>query len=215
MFEKKPKLCMFEKNPIMPPFHPKVDSDLLRRLQEGDEAAFGAIYRLFAPVLYQRLVRLLKDIGATEEILQDVFLKLWEKRAQIDPERGFRTYLYRIADNLAIDFFRKITREKALQEELWVSGVYFYLQTEEELISKEERQLITNAISELPPKRRRIVILCKLEGKSYQDVADLMGISVSTVSNQLVKAIKEIKNYVVRSAPGEFIVILLLSVLNT
>lgn len=196
------------KFPIMPHPLPKVNADLLRMLREGDAAAFGKIYKIFAPVLYQRLLRLLKDTDTVEEILQDTFLKLWEKRAQIDPEQAFTTYLYRIADHLAIDVFRRISRDKALQQELWASTISFYLHTEETFLAKEQRQLISTAIEQLPPKRKQILVLCKLEDKSYQEVAELMGISVSTVSNQLAKAIKEIKDFVLRSTRGEQAVIL-------
>jgi len=190
----------------MPHPLPKVDTDLLRLLRDGNVTAFGKIYETFAPVLYRRLLRLLKDTDTVEEILQDTFLKLWEKRAHIDPEQAFTTYLYRIADHLAIDVFRRISRDKALQQELWASTISFYLHTEETVLAKEQQQLISTAIERLPPKRKQILILCKLEDKSYQEVAELMGISVSTVSNQLVKAIKEIKNYILRSAQGEHVV---------
>ncbi|KAA0992091.1 RNA polymerase sigma factor [Dyadobacter aurulentus] len=179
---------------------PEVDAGLLNGLREGDEAAFAAIYRLCAPAIYHRLLRLLKDVAVTEEILQDVFLKLWLHRARIEPERGFRTYLYRMADNRAIDVFRKISRDKDLQEELWASNNGFDVQADEQFSTEEDYQLVAEAINRLPPKRRQILIFCKLEEKSYQEVADLMGISVSTVSNQLVTAIKEIKLYVNRSA---------------
>src|SRR5690606_3374621 len=175
-----------------------------------DAIAFGKIYKIFAPILYQRLLRLLKDTDTVEEILQDTFLKLWEKRAHIDPEQAFTTYLYRIADHLAIDVFRRISRDKALQQELWASTLSFYLHTEETFLAKEQHQLITTAINQLPPKRKQILILCKLEEKSYQEVADLMGISVSTVSNQLVKAIKEIKHSLLQSTRSEQVIFLLL-----
>jgi len=192
----------------MPHSPSKVDTDLLRMLRDGDATAFGKIYEIFAPILYQRLLRLLKDTDTVDEILQDTFLKLWEKRAHIDPEQAFTTYLYRIADHLAIDVFRRISRDKAVQQELWASTISFYLHTEETFLAKEQRQLIYNAIEQLPPKRRQILVSCKLEDKSYQEVAQEMGISVSTVSNQLVKAIKDVKTYVLQSTRGEQAVIL-------
>lgn len=192
------------------PQPPTVGVELLRRLRDGDAAAFEETYAAFAPALYRRLLRLLKDTDTVEEILQDTFLKLWEKRAQIDARQGFKTYLYRIADHLAIDLFRKISRDKAMQQELWASTVSFYLHTEENLIAKEQRQLIAHAIEKLPPKRKQILLLCKMEEKSYQEVAELMGISMSTVSNQLVKALKEIKSYILQSTNDERVIILYL-----
>ncbi|GGG74497.1 RNA polymerase sigma factor [Parapedobacter pyrenivorans] len=183
---------------------------LLRRLRNGDTVAFERLYKAFAPVLYQRLLRLFKDTDTVEEIIQDTFLKLWEKREQINPEQAAKTYLYRIADNLAVDVFRKISRDKALQEELWASTVSFYLQTEETLIAKEQYQLVHQAIEHLSPKRKQILLLCKLEGRSYQEVAEMMGVSVSTVSSHLVKAVKEVKRHILRATHGEEIVLLYL-----
>lgn len=194
----------------MTPSSPNISVNLLCKLRDGDTLAFEEIYKMLAPQLYQRLLRLFKDTTTVEEIVQDTFLKLWEKRQKIDPEQGFKTYVYRIADHLAIDLFRKISRDKALQEELWASTVSFCLQTEETMIGKEQHQLVVQAIQRLSPKRRQVVLMCKLEGRSYQEVADAMGISVSTVSNQLVKAIKEIKRYVLRAGHGEQIVLLYL-----
>jgi len=204
-------MTIFDKFPIMPyPHSSEINADLLRRLREGDAVAFGKIYKILAPVLYQRLLRLLKDTEVVEDILQDTFFKLWEKRKEINPEQGFIAYLYRIADHLAVDVFRRISRDRALQQELWASTLSFYLHTEETLLAKEQQQLISMAIEQLPPKRKQILILCKMEDKSYQEVAELMGISVSTVSNQLVKAIKEIKKHVLHSAHGEQVIILYL-----
>ncbi len=99
----------------MPCSTTKVDADLFRGLRDGDIVAFEEVYARFAPVLYQRLLRLLKNTDNVEEILQDTFLKLWEKREQIDPHQGFKAYLYRIADHLAINLFRKISRKRTLQ----------------------------------------------------------------------------------------------------
>src|SRR3546814_1282150 len=91
-------MLKFDKFPVLPYPSSKVSADLLRRLREGDAAAFGKIYEIFAPVLYQRLWRLLKDSEMVEDILQDTFFKLWEKRDEINPDHAFTTYLYRIAD---------------------------------------------------------------------------------------------------------------------
>src|SRR3546814_970792 len=68
-----------------------------------------------------------------------------------------------------------VSRDKVLQQELWVNTLTFYLHTEETFLAKEQRQLISMAIEQLPPKRKQILIWCKLEDKSYQEVAELMG----------------------------------------
>src|SRR3546814_8795603 len=96
-------MLKFDKFPVMPYPSSKVSADLLRRLREGDAAAFGKIYEIFAPVLYQRLWRLLKDSEMVEDILQDTFLKIWEKREEITLDHAFTTYLYRYTANLRLE----------------------------------------------------------------------------------------------------------------
>ena len=78
------------------------EKEILTWLIEGDELAFQKIYRLYSPGLYGHLLRLVKSVPQTEEILQDVFLKVWEYRASIDPEKSFRAFLFKIAENKII-----------------------------------------------------------------------------------------------------------------
>lgn len=182
------------------------ESKLLEEMKQDDIAAFNQLYRQYAPLLYQRLLRLLKNPESVEEILQDVFLKIWNKRREIVPEKGFKAFIYRMADNMAIDLFRKIGRDKALQLDLWAASISFYLHTEEKMLHKENTHIVQEAIQTLPPKRRDILIQCKLEDKSYKEVAETMGISVSTVSNQLVSAMKDMKEYIVKNYGKDYLI---------
>ena len=186
------------------------ETQLLEEMKQGSVAAFDLVYRHYAPLIYQRLLRLLKNPESVEEILQDLFLKIWNKRTDIQPEKGFRTFIYRMADNMAIDLFRKIARDKALQLELWAASISFYLHSEEDLLDKEKKRIIDEAIRSLPPKRREILVYCKLEDKSYKEVAELMGISVSTVSNQLVSAMRDIKTYIIANYREDYLISLII-----
>ncbi|WP_118195895.1 RNA polymerase sigma factor [Albibacterium indicum] len=194
----------------------KVEADpeeilLLSQLSDGSLTAFNRIYTTYAPQLYKRLLRLLKDPEVVEEVLQDVFLKVWDKRDEIIPDRGFRTFIFRMSDNLAIDLFRKIGRDKKLQMELWAASISFYFHLEENVLKDEEITILKEAIETLSPKRKQILILCKLEEKSYKETAEILGVSVSTVSNQLVKAMKDIKGYIEMNYKSEFVTGLLVT----
>jgi len=98
--------------------HPRDEETLLLELVEGSEYAFEEIYRLYSPRLFGRLLKLVKIEAQAEKILQDVFLKIWENRSLIDPEKSFRSLLFKIAENKVYDFFRKATRDKNLQSQL-------------------------------------------------------------------------------------------------
>ena len=186
---------------------------LLQELKTGSMTAFNKIYLYYSPPLYKHLLKFLKSPELVEEVLQEVFVKVWNLRAEIDPEGGFKTYLYTISSNLAINVIKKVNRDKALQKELWASSISYYLHTEEKLLNKERQEIINLAIATLTPKRREILLFCKVEGKSYKEVADLLGISVSTVSNQLVNATQDIRNFIVKNYSQEYLLSLFIPLL--
>lgn len=169
------------------------EKEILLRLIQGDEQAFEKIYRLYSNRLYGRLLKLLKSVPQTEEILQDVFLKVWEYRASIDPEKSFRAFLFKIAENKAYDFFRKAALHKAFETELIALSTSNYTMLEELMADEEKSVLLEKAINNLPPQRQQVFRLCKLERKSYTEVGQLLGISLSTVSDHIVKATKSIR----------------------
>ena len=171
------------------------EKEILLRLIQGDELAFEKIYRLYSPRLYGKLLKLLKSVPQTEEILQDVFLKIWEYRASIDPEKSFRAFLFKIAENKAYDFFRKAARDKKFEAELIALSTVNYMALEEFVADDEKSVLLENAINKLPPQRQQVFRLCKLEGKSYKEVSELLGISLSTISDHIVKATKSIRDH--------------------
>ena len=92
--------------------HPNEEKNILSELLEGNEHAFEQIYRLYSPRLFGRLMKLVKSEAQAEEILQEVFLKIWEHRNFIDPEKSFRSFLFKIAENKVYDFFEKLPGRK-------------------------------------------------------------------------------------------------------
>src|SRR5690606_3174280 len=189
------------------------NEQLLQALKAGSMAAFNKIYLDYSPLLYKHLLKFLKSPELVEEVLQEVFIKVWNLREQIDPEKGFKTFLYTISSKLAINIIRKINRDKALQKEVWASSISYYLETEEKLLNKERQEIINLDISTLTPKRREILLFCKVEGKSYKEVAELLGISVSTVINQLVNAIQDVRNFIVKNYSQEYLLSLFVPLL--
>ena len=125
----------------------------LEKLKNGDLDSFNEIYFQYSPKIYVRLIRLVKNQSIAEEILQDVFTKIWLHRESIDPAKGFVSFLNHISDNLAMDFFRKVQRDKALQLEVWASAIELYYHTEEKLFLKDKQQILSKAIDSLSPKR--------------------------------------------------------------
>ncbi|HEY9560530.1 MAG TPA: RNA polymerase sigma-70 factor [Anseongella sp.] len=164
------------------------EKELLRRLQLGDEEAFTVIYGIYKDRIGYRLLRMLKSEALAEELLQDLFLKIWHNRYAIDPSKTFKAYLYRIAENMVYDLFRRASKEKELLARILSANAEFYTHIEESLFEKEDHNILHEAISQLPARRKEIFIACKLEGKSYKQVAEELGISATTVNDHIQKA---------------------------
>lgn len=168
---------------------------LLSGVRQGDVKSFEAIYRIYSPRLFGNILKLVKSATVAEELLQDVFQRLWEYRERIDPEKCFRSYLFTIAQNLVFDYFNKTSRQRIVENYIQNAGAkalynFSYLLEEKEIV-----HILNEAIQQLPPQRKLVYTLCKVEGRSYEDVSKNLGISISTISDHIVKATKSIKAY--------------------
>ncbi len=171
------------------------ESDILMGLIKGEERAFSELYVKYSGAIYAKILQLTKCEETSKEILQDLFLKVWEKRDYIDTSRSFKAYLYTIAKNLMYDHFRKVARDKVLSDYLIQAAVAHYQHGEESGVYFERLDYINHAIDQLPAVRKQVFTLCKIEGKSYEEIASLLQISTSTISDHIVKANRAIKKY--------------------
>lgn len=175
---------------IAPPANEK---DLVILLTQDDEVAFERLYNFYSGRLLGYLLKFVKSETLAGEILQDSFVKIWNSRHHIDPDQSFPAYLFRIAENLVYDFFRKAARDKKLQKELIDISSVQCNDVEEALCSKENVRLLQLVIDALPPKRRQVFQLIKIEERSYEEVSGLLNISASTISDHIVKATKFVR----------------------
>jgi RNA polymerase sigma-70 factor (family 1) len=169
------------------------DNELTTYLKDGDESAFVELYNRYKLRIAGNLVKLLKSEELAEELLQDLFLKIWDTRAQLHPDKSFRSYLFRVSENMVMDVFRKAARDKKLQAKLMSLQTEYYSHIEEDIIALQENRLLESAIALLPPQRRQVFTLCKLEGKSYKEVSEILDISPSTINDHLYKANRFLK----------------------
>jgi RNA polymerase sigma-70 factor (ECF subfamily) len=171
----------------------EAEKELIRRLNTSDVRAFEKLYQLYSVRILKKLILLVKNEDIAAELLQDIFLKLWEKREIIDAEQSLRPYLFRMAENKITDLFRRAAYDKKLLAHLVVVSTELCYATEEALDLKDGEYLLQQAINTLPPQRKKVFILCKIEGKSYEEVAALLGISAGTVNDHVVKAGRVVK----------------------
>lgn len=177
------------------------DQELTLLLKDGDEPAFVELYNRYKLRILGNLIKLLRSEDLALELSQDLFLKIWDTRKQLDPEKSFRSYIFRISENMVMDFFRRAARDKKLQAQMMVAQSELYSHIEENIIQAQESKRFEQAIALLPPQRKQVFTLCKLEGKSYQEVSELLGISTSTVSDHLLKATRFLKAKMNTSSP--------------
>lgn len=172
-----------------------VDIALLQKLKEGDQQAFELLYTKHAKPIYWKIRRMVKLEEEVDELFQELFVRIWERREQIDVQQPFSAYLYRIAENMVYDFYRKAARTEKLRDTLRERTQEGYDQIEQTLFKKETSELLHQAIATMPPLRRQAFILCKIEEKSYEEAAEIMGISTNTIRNHIVKGTHTLKAY--------------------
>src|ERR1700754_1424062 len=165
-------------------------------MMQGDTNAFTEVYELYKDKVFAFAFTLTKSRDTAEEAVQEVFFKLWEKRAQINTELSFTAYVKKIAYHCIIDFFRKVKRDRAIQQKLQNNMIALQHTHEDELIGKELQKLYQQAIDQLSPQRKRIFTLSREQHYSYEEIAGEMDLSKNTVRNQMAEAIQSIRRYI-------------------
>lgn len=189
------------------------EQELLQQLRRGDRSAFNQLYKQYAKPLYWKLLRMVRNNEEVEELIQDLFIKVWDKREQIIIQQSFEAYLYRMAQYMAINYIQKLKRQSRLYDEFQQRTSEIVDNIEELLEAKETQQLLDQAVAQLSEQRRKAFVLCKIEGKSHQEAAELMNISPNTVHNHLVKAVSFVKDHLEKSGKTLSPLALLLAVL--
>ena len=168
----------------------------LTALKNGSYQAFEAIYKRYAGKLYNFIMTLSHgDCYMAEEIVQSVFIKLWEVHREIDPEKSILSFLSVIAKNMLINKYQRQTMEYLYQEFVRYEEPACDTIMEKEIDAKWLEQFIDELIEQLPPSRKRIFILSRKKYLSTKQIAKIMQISVSTVETQLWLAVKFIRKH--------------------
>lgn len=170
------------------------EQEIVSRLRDGESYAFELLYHRYKYQLAANLLKLLKSEELAEEVLQELFIRIWEGRESLDPDKSFPAYLFRIARNMVVDIYRKAARESKVRQQLILVADEIEASIEDSIIDREASSDLYDAIALLPPQRRKVFTLCRIEGKSYKEAGELLGISSSTVNDHLLKANKFLKD---------------------
>jgi RNA polymerase sigma-70 factor (ECF subfamily) len=179
---------------------------LLSEIARGDERAFKKLFDLYKGRFYSVVLKMTRSDEVAEDIVQDVFMNIWNKRERLvdidNPSSYFFTAVYR----RVYHHYRKIAQEKKLLQV--VPPVKESVNTTDEIVlARESNKLISQAISKLPPQQQRVFKLSKQEGLSREDVARQLQISPNTVKNHLADALKFIRTFL-RDSSRTFLILL-------
>lgn len=172
---------------------PKILQEDFVRFKSGDQIEFRKIFNIYYKLIYHYSLRFLKQHEDTEELVQEAFILLYLNREKIEDAAAVYPYLFTITKRLVISSFRKKIIESKFEvhlQNIWKEENY---DTEESLASRELSYFLDRAIASLPEKQKEVYAMNKLEGLSYQEIADKIGISKNTVKNHLITASKTVK----------------------
>lgn len=161
----------------------------------GDEKAFKALFDHYHPRLFRYIVSIVKSTHIAEELVMDVFLKLWLARDMLTRVENLDGFLFKVARNKSLDFFQSAARDRKFTELVWDQITTVSSSADSSLLTKEFEEKLRNAINLMPPQRRKIFNLSREEGLSHQQIADELGISKTTVANTIVEAKRFIQEY--------------------
>ena len=162
------------------------------RLLAGDEVALGECYDQFASFVYGLALRVVRDVKAAEDLTQDVFLCLWERPGLFDPDKGaLRTWLGTLAHRRAVDHVRR-EEARRRRDETSTARITPTPDVEEMALALVTAERVREALDDLPPEQRRAIELAYFDGKTYREVAVIMGIPEGTAKSRLRLALRRI-----------------------
>lgn len=174
--------------------------ELLQQIAQGDEQAFKGLFNTYRRRLFCYISGIVKSDQVAEELVMDVFMKIWSGRELITQIEHFDSFLFRIAHNKTIDFLRSVSKDKKLYELLWDEiQIPDTVQADSMLLFQEYEVKVREAIGLLSPHQRKVYQMCRQEEYTHDQIAALLFISKSTVNNHIVNSQRFIRNYITKS----------------
>ena len=163
---------------------PEKEKELLTALSKGNQSAFDSLYLFYAPKVREFVFRLLKNPGEAEDVTQNIFLRVWEKRRELGGTRSLRSYLYTMARNAVFDIFsHSIVEDKYMRD----------APLSEKIETEELALLIAVAVDRMPEQRRRVFSLSRYEELSNKEIAERLNLSVKTVDRHMTAALSQLR----------------------
>lgn len=185
------------------------EQSVLIKIAAGDHQAFREVYDFYYQSIYKYALHLLKSELLAEEIVQETFLKIWINRVGLPEILNLESYLVTIARNRSLDILRQSALRYRNDQFLKNTFEFSTNETEEQIILKDTRLILSEAIAQLPPQQRQVYELCKQQGLKYDEVAKIMNLSPLTVQSYMKIALRAVREYMDKNTDIIIIAIIL------
>jgi len=165
----------------------------LEQFKAGDSSAFEHLYLDYSPKVFRFARRYTNHHEDAEEIVQDVFIRLWETREAIDPDRNFDNYLFTITRNLIFNRYRAKVNEQHYKTAILASIEQEYENPEEEVMAQDLSQYIDRIVSQFPPKQQEVFNMSRKQRMCHKDIAEKLGIAENTVKSHIYQVLSKIR----------------------
>jgi len=186
------------------------ENDLLARIAEGDEKAFGPIFHHYRRRIYSYAYHLSGSNTQADELVQDVFLKVWLYRDKIPHVLRFDNWLFTIARNQAFDMLKGMAKEASLRRQIARLMDADANLVEDQLLTRENEEQLRRALDQLSPRQKLIFTLSRNQGMKHEEIASHLHISRHTVKTHLVQALKTLRSILHFPSDGLLLIGLLL-----
>lgn len=173
----------------------KTDTELVNLLIRDNETAFSELYVRYKDKLHYFCLSLLKSEEETNDIVQEIFIRLWESRIFINPDLSFSSFLYTIARNRILNYFRDMDIDAKAKSILAQNKPVEEDVIESDLIYTEYQNILKEAIEQLSPQRKKIFNMSRMDNLTHKEIAEQLGISVNTVQEHISESLRFIKTY--------------------
>jgi RNA polymerase sigma-70 factor, ECF subfamily len=175
---------------------PHDDAELVARMQRRDPHALAELYDRYGRVTFSLILRVVRDTGIAEDLVQETFLRVWNRVHGFDPRKGsIGPWLLAVAHNRAIDYLRSAGgRERCAMEYEDVDHPALYCNMENDLLASDKARVVKSAIQKLSPNQRQVIELAYFEGLSQSEMAERMGQPLGTVKTWVRTALKNLRD---------------------
>jgi RNA polymerase sigma-70 factor (family 1) len=183
----------------LPDYSPDNEPALIQRMAAGDADAFSQVYRHYRKIVYNTVMVYVKNETEAEEIVQQVFVKLWERRAALSGVRSFRDYFFIVVRNHVFKYFNRLSKEARLADVIRLqAGKEPGNEADHRLRQQQYDQLVEKAIGQLPDRQKQVYLMADQEDLGYDDIAERMQISRLTAKKHMELARRSVREYINR-----------------